>query len=634
MCGIAGLLHRRGRPDEAALRGRVLAMADALAHRGPDDRGAFVDASAGLAFGHRRLAVLDLSKAGAQPMASACGRFVLAYNGEIYDARALADELAGRGHRFRGHSDTEVLVEAIAAFGLEATLARLNGMFAFALWDVRARRLSLVRDRAGKKPLYHGRCGDLFLFGSELKALEAHPDFTGTVDRDALALLVRYGWIPAPHAIYAGVRKLEPGSLLHVEADGRERIERWWSARALAERCDREPFVGSYARAVDALEDCLADAVVRRTVADVPVGAFLSGGIDSSAVVALMQRHAPSRVRTYTIAFDEERFDEARHARAVAEHLGTEHTELRVTPRDALELVPALPELYDEPLADASQLPTHLLCRLARRDVTVALSGDGGDELLIGYKWHLRARRLWERQRRWPWPLRRSAAALLRGAGAAAWRAGLGGSGLEKRGVRLGARDARALFARLHWRCSTPGAFVLGSDARPGPPDDPTRWADARTPDAAFLQMDFTSFLADDVLQKVDRASMAVALEVRCPLLDRNVVELAWSLPLAMRLDAAGGKRVLKDVLARHVPRALWDRPKHGFGVPVADWLRGPLRDWAEALLDPGRLRAEGYLHAPAVERAWREHLAGRRNADVLLWSLLSFQGWLEARRP
>jgi asparagine synthase (glutamine-hydrolysing) len=633
VCGIAGFLHRTQRPEAGALRERVLAMADALAHRGPDDRGAFVDAAAGMALGHRRLSILDLSKAGAQPMTSACGRFVLSYNGEIYGFASLVRELEGRGLRFRGHSDTEVLVESIAAFGLEATLSRLNGMFAFALWDVAARRLTLVRDRAGKKPLYHGRSGDVFLFGSELSALESHPDFRGEVDRDALGLLVRYGWIPAPHAIYESVRKLEAGSLLHVEADGRERTQRWWSARELAERGERDPFRGSYEQAVDALEARLSAAVARRTVADVPVGALLSGGIDSTAVVALMARHAPSRIRTYTIGFDEERFDEAAHARAVAERLGTEHTELRVTARDALELIPALPRLYDEPLADASQLPTHLVCRLARRQVKVALSGDGGDELFVGYKWHLRARRLWERQRRWPWPVRRAAGAVLRSAAAVARRSGLGGAGLEKRGVRLGARDARELFARLHWRCSTPEAYLRGGGRGVGLFDDRERWASTREPDAAFLQMDFAGFLADDVLQKVDRASMAVGLEVRCPLLDREVLELAWALPIEMRLDASGGKRVLKDVLARHVPRALFERPKHGFGVPVAAWLRGPLREWAESLLDPSVLRADGFFRAAAVERVFRDHLAERTNADTLLWSVLSFQAWLDSRR-
>jgi asparagine synthase (glutamine-hydrolysing) len=570
-------------------------------------------------------------------MVSACGRYAIAYNGEVYNFRELGDELRARGHGFRGHSDTEVLLAAVAEWGVDEALRRANGMFAFALWDRERRALTLARDRAGKKPLYLGWCGDTFLFGSELKALRAHPAFDGEIDRDALALLLEYAFIPAPCSIYRRIRKLEAGTTWTVDAAG-ERAAAYWSAREVAERGARRPFAGSYAEATDALDTLLGDAVARRRVADVPLGALLSGGIDSTTVVAMMQARSSAPVRTYTIGFREERYDESKPARAVAEHLGTEHTELTVTADDGLALVSELPRIWDEPFADASQIPTFFACRLARRDVTVALSGDGGDELFAGYKWTLRALRQWERYRRWPRALRRAAAVGLDAAARAGWRLapGAGGEllgGWERLAGRLPARDVRELFARIHRRCERPRDLVPGAAPVRTLLGDPGRWVHAGHPLAALLHMDFASYLVDDVLVKVDRASMAASLEVRCPLLDSRVVELAWSLPRAMRVDAAGGKRILRDVLARYVPRELTDRPKRGFGVPVAAWLRGPLREWAEALLAPARLRAQGFLDPAGVERVWRQHLAGWRNHDDLLWSVLAFQSWLDAGR-
>jgi asparagine synthase (glutamine-hydrolysing) len=635
VCGICGYLVR-GRGLAAGESEPILSrMADTLRHRGPDSGGTWIDAEAGIALGHRRLAIVDLTPDGAQPMVSSCGRFVLSYNGEIYNFRELRSDLEAEGVRFRGRSDTEVLVEAIARWGIAEALRRANGMLAFAAWDRRARVLTLARDRLGKKPLYWGRFGDAIVFGSELKALRAHPRFRAEIDRDALAHLVQFSYVPAPASIFRGVSKLEPGTWLEIPAEPRATLREataFWSAREGAERAQAQRFGGDEREAGDALHDLLADAVERRMIADVPLGALLSGGIDSSTVVALMQARSSARVRTFAIGFREQAFDEAAHARAVASHLGTDHTELILTPRDALDVIPRLPALYDEPFADTSQIPTYLVSRMAREHVTVALSGDGGDELFAGYRRYFRCLDRWRWMTRVHPGLRGVAARWLDGTAAAGWRVGAPRAvgRLGRVAEQLGASSLEDLFARASARCPDAGRFVLGSTGRIGLLHAPERWPRLAEPLERLMLLDLAGNLPEDILTKVDRASMGVSLEVRCPILDHRVVEFAWRLPTAFKLRAGVGKWLLRQVLERYVPRELFERPKMGFGVPLAAWLRGPLRDWAEALLDPGRLRRAGYLDADAVRQVWSQHLSGWRDHRLLLWNLLSFQAWCD----
>jgi asparagine synthase (glutamine-hydrolysing) len=632
MCGICGFVTATRKVPPAEMAGVVDAMASRLRHRGPDDAGLFVDPAAGVAFGHRRLSIIDLSEAGHQPMTSGCGRFVISYNGEIYNFRELRPILAQRGQPFRGYSDTEVLLNAIAEWGVAEALPRLEGMFAFALWDRQTRRLILARDRVGKKPLYYGWCGGTFLFASELKALPQHPAFDREVDRSALGLFVQLGWVPGPFSIYRCIHKLPPGTILTLDAAGggmEPVIRTWWSAKEVAEASDRAPFAGSFDEAVDALELVLGAAVRARTIADVPLGALLSGGVDSSMVVALMQAASVLPVRTFSIGLREPKHDEAPFARAIAAHLGTDHTELYVGPEDSLALVAELPEIYDEPLADPSQIPTALVCRLARNSVTVALSGDGGDELFAGYQRYRRSFDAWQRLRSWPAGARMATEALTATLAdrraAPRWL-----SKAARRSAGLGAADALDVFVAERTRTTDPARLVRGARAVPHLLADRQGWPDVREPLQAMMYLDFAGYLPDDCLVKVERASMAASLEVRCPLLDHRAVELAWSLPLAYRMDDRGAKRVLKTVLERYLPRALFERPKRGFGVPIGAWLRGPLHDWAETLLDERRLAREGYLEPAAVRRLWQQHQSGRRDRQELLWHVLMFQAWHE----
>ena len=648
MCGVTGVLDRRAEQSEETLLGVVGRMAEPLSHRGPDDHGTWVDPACGVALGHRRLSVIDLSEAGRQPMVSADGRYVLTYNGEIYNAAGLHRELSALGCRFRGHSDTELLLAAIERWGLERALHAVNGMFAFAVWDRQRRRLHLARDRLGEKPMYYGWAGETFLFGSELKALRAHPGFRPEVDRGALALYFRHNCVPAPYSIYAGVSKLRPGTVVTVDPH-EPPVEplpvAYWSAADAAEAGAARPLDGSPAELTDQLEALLADAVRLRMQADVPVGAFLSGGIDSSTVVALMQAASDRRVRTYTIGLDDKGYDESGDAAAVAAHLGTEHTGLSVTPADAMDVIPLLPHLYDEPFSDSSQIPTFLVSRLARAEVTVSLSGDGGDELFGGYNRYSWCPSIWRRVGWMPALARSGAAAALRTASPGTWdrvfrrmapvlpprlRVRYPGMKIEKLAGVLPSDGLEDMYRRLCSHNPDPLGLVVGAHEPPSLLTDPAGWPDLADPVARMMYLDLVTYLPDDILVKLDRASMGVSLEARVPMLDHRLVEFAWRVPMGCKVRDGQGKWLLRQVLYRHVPRELVDRPKAGFGLPVGDWLRGPLRDWAEGLLDPHRVGQEGFLDPATVQSIWTGHLGGRRDLADQLWDVLMFQSWLE----
>jgi len=629
MCGIVGLWDPQWRQQPAELCTWVQRMVEAVRHRGPDDSGVWVSPTAGLGLGHTRLSVIDLSPAGHQPMVSACGRYVVVYNGEIYNYPDLRRDLEERGHRFLGHSDTEVLLAAIAEWGLEKALERLIGMFALAVWDVPRQRLALVRDRLGKKPLYYGWWERKFVFASELKALAQLPGFSPEIHRGALALFLQHNYVPGPWSIYRDIYKLPPGTVLELsEPAERPNPQAYWSLQQAAARGMEDPFRGTREEAADELYRLVADAVRRRMIADVPLGAFLSGGIDSSLVVALMQAHSHRPVRTFTIGFEEREYDEAPYAAAVARHLGTDHTEQYVRAREAWAVIPRLPEIYDEPFGDSSAVPTFLVSELARRHVTVVLSGDGGDELFGGYQRYLHIGRLWRALGRVPLAVRKAAA------GAIAWGAhGLPGALRTKvagRAERLRIATPGEMYVRhnMHW----PDAqrLVLGAEPLEALADQPDRWPNSRHYLEQWMYADTVSYLPDDILVKVDRASMAVALEARAPLLDHRVVEFAWRLPLEWKIRRGTGKWLLRRVLQRHVPRELFERPKAGFGVPIDHWLRGPLRDWAEALLDEHRLRQQGFFDPAPIRQKWNEHLSGRTAWHYPLWDVLMFQAWYE----
>ena len=603
-----------------------MAMANRLTHRGPDDSGVWADPEAGVAFGFRRLSVVDLSPQGHQPMHSSTGRYVIAFNGEIYNHRQLRRHLESFSVTFRGHSDTEVLLVAIEQWGLEPALTRCVGMFAFALWDRREHRLHLGRDRIGERPLYYGVLDNNLLFGSELKALKMHPAWSGEIDRDAITLLLRYGYIPAPFSIFKGISKLPPGSILTVTGPANIGApNEYWSARSVVEFGAMNQFRGDEVEATNQLETLLQQAIGDQMVADVPVGALLSGGIDSSAVVALMQAASTRPARTFTIGFHESAFNEAKSAAQVACHLGTDHTELYVSPADALAVIPKLPSLYDEPFADHSQIPTYLLTSLARQDVTVSLSGDGGDELFGGYQRYSYSRLIWDRLGWMPKTMRVAALRLIR-AGALASKQR---RRLELFACLVEASTPEELYLRFVSNWQQPQEVVVGAR------EPRTALTDNHRPSLhhyleMMMYLDLISFLPDDILVKVDRASMAVSLEVRAPFLDHRIVEFAATLPLPMKIGRGQTKRILRNVLGRYVPTELVDRPKWGFVLPLAEWLRGPLRSWAESLLDERRLRAEGIFEPLPIVQRWREHRSGRSDWVSSLWSVLMFQAWAE----
>jgi len=641
MCGIAGLIRFAADLPEEELRARAARMATAIVHRGPDAEGVYADAAAGVALSHRRLSILDLTEAGAQPMRSHDGRLTMVFNGEVYNHAELREALPGCA--WRGHSDTEVLLEAIARWGIEAALRRAVGMFAFAVWDAADRSLLLARDRVGEKPLYYGLAGSSLVFGSELKALRAAPDFCRDIDRDALDDYMRHGCVHAPRAIYRDARKLPAGAWLRVP---RGRVAealtlaptRYWSLEDVASRAGEA--AARDEDAVDELERLLQRAVAGQMVADVPVGAFLSGGIDSSTVVALMQASSSRRVRTFSIGFHEPRYNEAQYASQVAAHLQTDHTELYVSLEEARAVIPELPRIYDEPFADASQIPTYLVSKLARQHVTVSLSGDGGDELFGGYSRYTLADELWRYLGRIPQGGRVGLAAGMRSIPPAAWnslsrvlprrlRVDHMGDKVHKLAGIAGARDARQVHALLHTQYREAGAVVEGARASTEPGRHGLWGRDGRLVTDNMMLGDALWYLPDVILVKVDRAAMAVSLETRAPYLDHRVVEFAFGLPSSLKIRGGTTKWLLRRVLDRHVPRALVERPKMGFNVPIELWLRGSLRQWASDLLAPDRLRAQGYLRADTVWSAWEAHLSGARNLEHFLWNALMFQAWL-----
>jgi len=647
MCGLTGLLAGNSQAASVLLD-TAREMANAIAHRGPDDSGEWCDEAQGYAVGFRRLAIIDLSAAGHQPMQSASARYVIAFNGEVYNFETVRAELKAEGHvvAYRGHSDTEVMLAAIEAWGLEKAVTRFVGMFAFALWDRSERVLHLVRDRLGVKPMYYGIAGGVFLFGSELKALRAHPAFDSEIDRDALTLLLRHCYIPGPYSIYRKYRKLPPGTILSVR-DLREPLpspKPYWSAADVAERGLRAPHQGSPAELTQALDELLRDGISMRMVADVPVGVFLSGGIDSSLVTSIMQSLSSRSVRTFTIGFNESGYNEAQHARVIARHLRTEHTELYVSPQEARDVIPRLPQIYDEPFADSSQIPTFLVSEMARRHVTVCLTGDGGDELFAGYERYQYCESIWNTMQRLPRPARRLAASGLGLAPSGAWDRAFGmvrpvlprmlriqhpQDKVRKLTGMLRLESLPEVYRDLisYWR--PPTDAVLSATEPPTPLTD--RSSDFMTGDATsrMMYLDLVTYLPDDILVKVDRASMGVSLEAREPLLDHRLVEFAWRLPIEMKLQAGVGKWLLRRVLDKYVPRALVERPKMGFGIPIKEWLRGPLRDWADDLLSEQRLANDGFFASTLVRARWKAHLDGTSDASGELWAVLMFQAWL-----
>ena len=650
MCGLAGYINYQG--IDSGAEGICHAMTSKLIHRGPDDTGTWLDLEHGIALGHRRLSIQDLSSCGHQPMESSSGRYVIVYNGEIYNFRKIQKELVSFGHEFHGHSDTEVLLAAIEQWGITNALTRFTGMFALALWDQKNRVLSLARDRIGEKPLYYGWQGKSFLFASELKALRVHPDWKNNINRDALALYMRHNYISAPYTIYKDIHKLTPGTILHIPYSIRPgdlpTPVPYWNMKDVAEYADNHLVGLSDDEAVDGLDQLLRESIRNQMISDVPLGAFLSGGYDSSVVVALMQAESNQKIKTFSIGFHEEAYNEADHAKRVASHLGTEHTELYVTPEQAMDVIPRLPSLYDEPFSDSSQIPTFLVSEMTKKYVTVSLSGDGGDEIFAGYDRYFFANSLWNKIRRIPYPLRKAVASGIKGVKPSTLGTSLhwlspylssyGGQGsfgdkLQKGADLLLFNTFEELYLRLisHWKNTE--NLVLYSEEPLSPLTDHSLWADLSDNIQTMQYLDTISYLPDDILVKVDRAAMGVSLETRVPFLDHRVIEYAWSLPQHMKVRNGDGKWIIRRLLDKYVPSTLMDRPKMGFGVPIDSWLRGPLRDWAESLLNESKLHEEGFFNPAPIRKKLEEHMSGERNWQYHLWDVLMFESWLESQQ-
>ena len=651
MCGIAGILDCTYQTSKEHLKQNIMDMTNTMVNRGPDSAGYWVDDQVGIALGHRRLAIIDLSAEGQQPMVSSSGRYVMSFNGEVYNYKTLRNNLESKGYPFRGHSDTEVALASIEYWGLEQAVQKFVGMFAFALWDKQSLKLYLVRDRLGEKPLYYGWVRKNFLFASELKALTVHPDFGAEIDRNALALYLRYNCIPAPYSIYKGIYKLLPGCILTITPDQPGITPDpivYWSMRCVAERGNHSLFTGSEQEAISQLDELLKDSVKSKMMSDVPLGAFLSGGIDSSTLVALMQAQSSKPIKTFTIGLHESDYNEAQHAKRIAGHLGTDHTELYLNPQDIINVIPRIPTLYDEPFADSSQIPSYLVAQMARQHVTVALSGDGGDELFAGYNRHAWIPRIWNKTGWIPLPLRKLLTGCLQSKSPAQWngiyktfekflpsqyRQRVPGDKLHKLAGVLASKNPQEMYYGLvsHWR--NPEGIVIGSTEPETVVTDNRRWASLDGLVEQIMFLDSVSYLPDDILVKVDRACMGVSLESRAPYLDHRVVEYAWRLPISMKLKDGQSKWILRQVLYKYVPQELTDQPKMGFGIPLDSWLREPLRDWAGFLLDAKRLREEGFFQPEPIREKWQEHLSGQRNWQHHLWDILMFESWLENQK-
>lgn len=656
MCGFSGFLESSNIVARDTWPLLLQRMGDAIQHRGPDDSNYWMDVNHGFGVIHRRLSIVDLSTAGQQPMVSSDGRYVIAFNGEIYNHLVLRSALEKLSSNapvcWRGHSDTETLLASIVAWGILGTVERCIGMFAFALWDRVTQTLTLGRDRLGEKPIYYGWHGtgtnSIFMFGSDIKSLKVHPSFSTDIDRDALCLFMRHGYVPAPYSIYKGTCKLPPGTLLTVSKDSRNAEPvTYWSAVQVASRGITDSFERSDGELIDELDTLLRSAVKQQMMADVPLGSFLSGGVDSSTVVALMQSQSSRPVKTFTIGFHEDGYNEAVHAKAVALHLGTEHTELYVTAQQAVDVIPRLPDLYCEPFSDSSQIPTFLVSALARQHVTVSLSGDGGDELFCGYNRYVFAQNLWNNILNIPAPIRRAAAFGITSLSPGTWHSLLHplqsalpkslrqtnlGDKLHKASGVLASKDLDAVYLGLISDWSDPASVVLRASEPPTLLSGNAQELAGLDGVQRMMVLDTMTYLPDDILVKVDRAAMGVSLETRVPFLDHRVVEFAWRLPQSMKLRDGTGKWALRQVLYRYVPKQLIERPKMGFGVPIDAWLRGPLREWAEDLLSESRLRQEGFFNPIPVRQKWAEHLTGRRNWQNHLWNVLMFQAWLAAQ--
>jgi len=628
MCGIAGFFDQKGQlnnPEDCLIQ-----MTNGLVHRGPDDQGKWFDPDIGVGLGHRRLSILDLSQDGHQPMVSKSGRYIISYNGEVYNFYKLRSRLENEGYTFRGNSDTEVVLSAIEAWGLESAISLFIGMFAFALIDKKKHKLYLVRDRVGIKPLYYGTIGGLFVFASEIKAFNSFSEFDKTINRDALTLYLRYKYIPAPYTIYNSIKKLLPGNILVLDISNRKNLDcqlnTYWSAMNVAEQGANKSIIRSPDEAVEQLDMIMRDAIRLRMLSDVPLGAFLSGGIDSSTVVALMQAQSDKPIKTFCMGFNESEHNEARHAKMVANHLGCDHTELYVTPNNALALIPDLPQLYDEPFSDVSQIPTFIVSKLAREHVTVSLSGDGGDELFYGYNHYFFTQRIWKTIDWVPYGIRNMLGKTLLATLPERYRA------LNSLAEVLSIKNPDYIYRRIISNWKNPASVVLAATEPATVLTDTIQQTSLSGLNQRMMLFDLISYLPDDILVKLDRASMGVGLEARVPLLDHRIIEFAWSLPFNLKMRDGQAKWILRQVLYKYIPQQLVDRPKKGFGVPIDKWLRGPLREWAEELLSEHRLREEGYFNYKLIRKRWNEHLNMQHDWHFYIWDILMFQSWLDRR--